>query len=118
MLPSMAQSAVDIASWRLDPDDPRAPSEAVWAAMSEAERAAVVAALSDAIPDVGELISRLKSTVERTLELEQQLEEAQREREEERRARDQEHRAREEAERKLDEALARIRELEKSRGES
>ena len=52
----MAQSAVDLPAWTLDPDDPRAPSEAVWAAMSDAERAAVVAALSGAVPDVGDLI--------------------------------------------------------------
>jgi len=41
---------MDVASYVLDPDDPRAPSEAQWAAMDEAEQARVVASLPSDVP--------------------------------------------------------------------
>ena len=40
-------------SYAFDPQDPRAPSEADWALMSEAERAAVVAQLPSEVPREG-----------------------------------------------------------------
>ena len=33
--------------WTLDPEDPRAPSQAVWEALSDQERARVVATLPE-----------------------------------------------------------------------
>ncbi len=43
--PGMTERGVGRTSWTLDADDPRAPSEAEWAAMSEQQRADVVASL-------------------------------------------------------------------------
>jgi hypothetical protein len=69
----MAESAVDLTSWKLDPDDPRAPSEAAWAAMSETERASVVAALpsdfepSEAMPPEGDFHDEEASRLKRSL---------------------------------------------------
>jgi Uma2 family endonuclease len=75
MLWAMAETAVVLGSWKLDPHDPRAPSQAEWDAMNEQERAEVVVALpsdfepNEAMPPEGDFhddeASRLKRGLRR-----------------------------------------------------
>jgi hypothetical protein len=86
----------------LDPEDPRAPTEAQWERMSLEQRERVVAMLPPDVPLEAE---------RRAAALEEKLEAEQRAREAEQRAREAEQRAREAVERELAEARAEIERL-------
>lgn len=56
---------MSVASYRLDPDDPRAPSQEQWDAMSEDERKRVVAMLPSELPRRTRLEQKLATTERR-----------------------------------------------------